>query len=89
MARVTLKLLGPFRGCTAACGNDGSITIELGDGARLGDALLRAALPADVPRIVLLNGQQRSDDPQLDDGDVITVFPPIAGGCPEAAWPPH
>jgi len=86
MIQVTLKLLGPFRSCVPGPGSDGSRVIELRAGARLGDALLRAALPAGVPRVVLLNGTQRGDDPQLGDGDVVTVFPPIAGGCQNTAW---
>jgi len=86
MLQITLKLLGPFRSCAEKSGNNGVRTIELAPGSRLGDALMGAALPVDVPRVVLLNGTQRSDDPQLEDGDSITVFPPIAGGCPDKAW---
>lgn len=85
MIHVTLKLLGPFRSCAAKSPDDGSQTVGLNNGSRLGELLRHAPLPAGVPRVVLLNGAQRNDDPQLEDGDVITVFPPIAGGGPEAA----
>ncbi|MBM4310304.1 MAG: MoaD/ThiS family protein [Deltaproteobacteria bacterium] len=86
MIHVTIKRLGPFRSLAGVSGADGARTVELAPGACLGDALLCAELPADVPRIVLLNGTQRSDDPQLNDGDIITVFPPIAGGSAGKAW---
>jgi hypothetical protein len=86
MMRITLKLLGPFRSCGAEPDNSGARTIELAPGAQLGDALMHAALPADVPRIVLLNGVQQRDNPQLNAGDCITVFPPIAGGSAGKAW---
>jgi len=86
MLHVTLKLLGPFRSLAGALDTDGSRAIQLAPGSCLGDALLCAELPADVPRIVLLNGTQRSDDPELAEGDIITVFAPIAGGAPVKAW---
>ena len=82
MIHVTRKLLGPFRIFAAAADTDGAEQLELAPGARL-SAALGTALPPDAPRVVLLNGVQHEDDPQLGDGDVITVFPPIAGGCPE------
>ena len=82
MIHVTRKLLGPFRMFAAAADTDGAEQLELAPGARLSEAL-GIALPPDAPRVVLLNGVQHEDDPQLGDGDVITVFPPIAGGCPE------
>ncbi len=86
MPHVTIKLLGPFRFPVSTSDTDGARTLALAPDARLADALLRVELPVDVPRVVLLNGVQRNDDPQLEDGDSITVFPPIAGGCPEKVW---
>ena len=82
MIHVTRKLLGPFRIFSAAADTDGAEHLELAPCARLSEAL-SIALPPDAPRVVLLNGVQHEDNPQLGDGDVITVFPPIAGGCPE------
>ena len=83
MIHITLKFLGPFRSLAAEAGTDDAGKIAFKPGVRLTDALLSAPLPKDVPRVVLLNGVQHDDDPQLRDGDVIVVFPPIAGGCPE------
>jgi len=83
MIHIALKLLGPFRSLAAGADTDGEEKFMLEPGARLSEAMLRAPLPEDAPRVVLLNGVQHEDDPLLEDGDVITVFPPIAGGCPE------
>jgi molybdopterin converting factor small subunit len=83
MIHVTRKFLGPFRTLVSTAIPDGAEQLELPPGARLSEALQSTALPPDAPRVVLLNGVQHEDDPQLGDGDVITVFPPIAGGCPE------
>ena len=82
MIHVIRKLLGPFRMFVCAADPDGEEQLELAPGTRLSEALQSAALPSAAPRVVLLNGVQHENDPQLNDGDVITVFPPIAGGCP-------
>jgi molybdopterin converting factor small subunit len=83
MIHITLKLLGPFRSLAVGAGTDGVQQLVCEPGTCLSQALLSAPLPEDVPRVILLNGVQHDNDPQLHDGDVITVFPPIAGGCPE------
>jgi len=83
MIHVTLKFLGPFRSLVAGADTDGEKSFVFEPGALLSEALLSVPLPDDVPRVVLLNGVQHGDDPPLDDGDVVTIFPPIAGGCPE------
>lgn len=84
MIHVTLKLLGPFRSLAVSADTDGAQQLEFASGTSLSEALQGTLLPFGVPKVVLLNGVQHDDDPQLDDGDVITVFPPIAGGCPES-----
>jgi molybdopterin converting factor small subunit len=38
-------------------------------------------VPNDLPRIVLVNGQHAGEDRLLTDGDVVSVFPPLIGGC--------
>jgi molybdopterin converting factor small subunit len=85
MIYITLKLLGPFRSLADGAGIDGVQQLVFAPGARLGEALRSASLPDGVPRVVLLNVVQYDDDPPLGDGDSITIFPPIAGGCPESA----
>ena len=39
------------------------------------------AVPNDLPRIVLINGQHAAETSVLTDGDVVSVFPPLIGGC--------
>jgi sulfur carrier protein ThiS len=38
-------------------------------------------VPDDLAKIVLLNGQHASEDSFLTAGDIVTVFPPLIGGC--------
>ena len=37
-------------------------------------------LPADIPKIFVVNGNVVTGDHPLHDGDVLSIFPPVAGG---------
>jgi len=54
--------------------------IRLTDGATVGDLLQRIEIPPADAAIVLVNGKHAQVERQLQDGDVIALFPPIAGG---------
>ena len=42
--------------------------------------LLRRSHPAELERVTLVNGTDATPDTLLRGGDVVTVFPPLAGG---------
>ena len=42
--------------------------------------LRRLGIPDDVPRVVLVNGHDADDDRPLQPDDVVSAFPPLAGG---------
>jgi molybdopterin converting factor small subunit len=37
-------------------------------------------LPSDVPKIFIVNGNVVTGEHVLHDGDVVSIFPPVAGG---------
>jgi sulfur-carrier protein len=47
---------------------------------RIGDILSRLKIPEDIPKIILLNGIHGKEDQVLKEGDVLSIFPPVAGG---------
>ncbi len=58
--------------------------LELADGATLADVMTELALPKGETYATLLNGQsvptaERAAQP-INDGDTLTVFPPLEGG---------
>lgn len=55
-------------------------TAELPDGSTVADVLKTFKVPAEKPRILLVNGRHSDPDHALQDGDVLSVFPPVAGG---------
>ena len=53
-------------------------------GATVVDLLRALGIPDEMPRIVLVNGHDAGDEQPLASGDVVSAFPPLAGGTPAA-----
>lgn len=51
------------------------------EGATIGDVLGPLGIPLDDTSVLLLNGLQAEADALLAEGDVVTAFSAIAGGC--------
>ena len=47
---------------------------------RIQDILLRLNIPEEMPKIILVNGVHGKNDQVLKEGDVVSIFPPVAGG---------
>ena len=54
--------------------------MEFIDGTTVGRLLDQLGIPKEHPSMVLVNGIHAPDDTPLKDGDVLAVFPPLAGG---------
>lgn len=61
-------------------GEGNAANMELPDGATVGDLVQMLAIPDDLPRVTLVNGRNAELDQPLLSGDVVTLFPPLAGG---------
>jgi molybdopterin converting factor small subunit len=44
------------------------------------DVITTLVLPADLARVILVNGHDAPADRRLADGDEVAIFPPLAGG---------
>ena len=76
---IELKLFGGLG--THLPGTDGPQWIEVEDKATIAAVLEKFEVPLDAPRVMLVNGRHnKSLDHILEDGDVLAVFPPVAGG---------
>jgi molybdopterin converting factor small subunit len=61
--------------------------IEVKDGATVREVLNQLGVPAEFPNILLVNGRQAQENTVLKDGETLSVFPPLAGGCVLARRP--
>ncbi len=82
---VEVKLFAGLRD-RLSVGQRGRVRITLTAGATLSNLLDRLEIPPKQAQMVLVNGKQvpRSagirESRVLQDGDVVAVFPPVAGG---------
>ncbi len=62
------------------------LTLDLPDGASVGDALEQlSGLAGDVPLVMAVNREYASEEQLLDAGDELALIPPVSGGD-EAVW---
>lgn len=55
-------------------------TMTVRKGTTVADLLDRLKIPLRITNIVMVNGVHKDKDTELEEGDVVSVFPPIAGG---------
>jgi molybdopterin converting factor small subunit len=55
-------------------------TLDVPDAATVADVIRRLQIPEELPRLVLVNGREADSDAALVAGDVVTLYPPLAGG---------
>jgi molybdopterin converting factor small subunit len=78
---VTVRLFATFRDFLPQHAMRLGLQMDVGERDTV-QALMRAlAVPDDLPRIVLINGQHATETSILADGDIVSVFPPLIGGC--------
>jgi len=54
--------------------------LQLEPGCTVAQLLQAQGVPLDAPRVFFVNGRHVELDHPLQDGDVLSVFPPVAGG---------
>ena len=57
-----------------------SAALEVADGSTVADMVRLLGIPDDMPFIVMVDGRDAAFDRPLGDGDVLSLFPPLAGG---------
>lgn len=60
----------------------GSTRLEVPEGSTVADVTAALGIPGSVALITLVNGEDADPDLPLVAADVITLFPPLAGGSP-------
>ncbi len=61
-------------------GNDNSLSIVVEPGSNLSDLMQNLNIPEDEVKMTFINNRKQLDDYELQDGDTVAIFPPIAGG---------
>jgi molybdopterin converting factor small subunit len=78
---VEVRLFATLRQYLPPGSERARVRMEMPQGASIADVLARLGVPQDSAKLVLLDGRFEADRTRpLDDGVVLSVFPPIAGG---------
>ena len=59
---------------------EGRVVLDVPDGARAREVIQRLGIPPEFERVLLVNGHEADADAVLRADDVLTLFPPLAGG---------
>jgi len=57
-----------------------AMSVELPDGATVGQLIAHLGLPPEEVKTVFVNNLIRDMESPLADGDVVGIFPPVGGG---------
>jgi molybdopterin converting factor small subunit len=76
--KVKVKLFANLSNLVPFGSQEKVITIR--KGASVGDLLDKLKIPSDITNVVVVNGVQKDKTARLNEGDIVGIFPPIAGG---------
>jgi molybdopterin converting factor small subunit len=78
--QIEVKLFATLRDYLPKGSSRFSCKMEVDDATRVQDILSRLKIPEEMPKIILINGIHGKREQALQDGDVLSIFPPVAGG---------
>ncbi|HXX36115.1 MAG TPA: MoaD/ThiS family protein [Thermodesulfobacteriota bacterium] len=77
---IEVKLFATLRDYLPKGSSRFSCKMEIEGSTRVRDILSRLKIPEQIPKIILINGVHGKKEQTLKEGDVLSVFPPVAGG---------
>ena len=78
--RIEVRLFATLTAFLPPDSREGAATLDIPDGSTVRDVFRQLGIPSDLERVALVNGGDEIADRPLQTGDVVTVFPPLAGG---------
>jgi sulfur-carrier protein len=77
---IEVKLFATLRDYLPHGSSRFSCKMEVSGQTRIQDILLQLKIPDEIPRIILVNGIHGNLEQVLKEGDILSIFPPVAGG---------
>jgi molybdopterin converting factor small subunit len=78
--RIEVRLFATLAVFLPPESRDGAAILDVPDDSTVRDVVRRLRIPVDLERVVLVNGGDVTADAPLRADDVVSVFPPLAGG---------
>lgn len=76
--KIRVESFATYRDYTRSLPEDKSMDVP--EGTRVAEVLALLGVPADAPKILLVNGRARAPETVLREGDLLVFFPPLEGG---------
>ena len=80
LMEIEVKLFATLRDYLPKGSSQFSCRMEVDGSIRVQDILSRLKIPEEMPKIILINGVHGKKEQILKGGDVLSIFPPVAGG---------
>ena len=79
---IMVKLFATLREYLPSGSDKYSCTMDLKEGTTVAEIVEQLKIPREIPLIILVNGIQHQEKEKkvLQQGEVLSIFPPIAGG---------
>ncbi len=77
---IEVKLFATLRDYLPKGSSRFSCKMEIEGHTRVQDILAKLKISEEMPKIILVNGIHGKKDQVLKEGDVLSIFPPVAGG---------
>ncbi len=78
--QIEVKLFATLRDYLPKGSDRFSCKMEIDGQTRVKDIVSRFKIPDEIPKIILINGIHGKMEQVLKEGDVLSIFPPVAGG---------
>ena len=78
--RVKLRLFATYQQYLPSKTEGNTIEVEIQVGTRVGDLMSLYDIPIGADSVILVNGIAPSINDHVNDGDVVSAFPAMAGG---------
>jgi molybdopterin converting factor small subunit len=78
--RIEVRLFANLAAFLPPHGRDGVAEFDIPEGSTVADVARQLGIPSDLARVVLVNGHDAGSEARLAPRDVVTIFPPLAGG---------
>ena len=81
--QISLKLIATYRKLLPDGTQGNTILLEINPGTTVEALVSKFGVPLDESSVIVVNGRMPVEGQQLEEGDVVSAFPALAGGSPE------
>jgi molybdopterin converting factor small subunit len=78
--KVAVRLTATLRAYLPPGTRGDSVVLDVPDGTTVDQVVHSLRIPSELERLTVVNGLDATPDQGLVEGDVLSVFPPLAGG---------